>query len=425
MKKYIFVVLFTFFSSFTTAFADTEEQLVVVIHSYAEDFKHTSEIKSGIDEEFSDMNHVIIKHEYMDTKNYFDEELMQYMFETYRIKYSDLKVDAVIVSDNNAMTFVDKYKEELFSQTDIFVATNVTLEREEFDIYDSFILFEEIPDYKKNINLIYDVFPATKTLHVIRDNSTTSDEIMFGLEAELVLQGRNYEIVEPMNAKELTAYVEGLDPLEDAVLWTLFFRDYSGNSYSTFEVLEPLSEVSPVPIFGMWEFYLGKGIAGGHLISSRDFGIVAAKAAIGCMTGVCLEASDFSGSDVSYYYFDYPLVKKYNMKNLPEIKYMINSPLSFISDNKEILIIFGIISVFLLLIILFQRNNIEHRKMVEDKNRKIIDLNEELIDTQKEIVERLGDMIESRSNETHSHVVRMSKISRFIGEKLEIGRAHV
>lgn len=61
------------------------------------------------------------------------------------------------------------------------------------------------------------------------------------------------------------------------------------------------------------------------------------------------------------------------------------------------------------------RENLE--RLVEQKTTEMQQLSQEIIDTQKEIVAKLGDVIETRSNETGNHVRRVAHISSLLAVK--------
>lgn len=69
---------------------------------------------------------------------------------------------------------------------------------------------------------------------------------------------------------------------------------------------------------------------------------------------------------------------------------------------------------FVILLVL----NLRKQRVINGYNTEVISLNREIIDTQRELVTTLDEVIENRSQETGNHVLRVCKLSRFIGEKM-------
>jgi HD-GYP domain-containing protein (c-di-GMP phosphodiesterase class II) len=392
---------------------------IVVIHSYAEDYQHTRDIREGINEAFEgEINGTMIRHEYLDTKNYLDDAYLERMKNIYMDKYKDVNVSAVIASDNNALYFLDQFKDDIFPNTNVFVATGITLTRDLIDQYDEITLIEEEPDYKKNIDLIMEIYPNLEKIHILVDDTATGYQVKQSLIDELEdYPDINYTFVEPDSLDDLLNYVDQLELQKDAFIWTVFFRDFSGESYYTYEVMDVLKETSPVPIFGFWEFYLDHGLTGGYLMSSKVFGEKAIEFVIDGLGGGGVKIVEIDETFFEYK-FDDLYLKKYGIIQLPYDSVRINTGLEFIAENKILFMIFASVIVLLSAIISILIYMIKSRNLVEKKDIEIIEINNVLISTQKEIIQRLGDVIETSSNETGQHVERMAKLSRFVAERL-------
>lgn len=110
-------------------------------------------------------------------------------------------------------------------------------------------------------------------------------------------------------------------------------------------------------------------------------------------------------------------MKAYNITEVPKNSTILNKPESYFEKNKTLIIIFsGIISVLMIIIILLIFV-IRQKTFLHLKNKEIVELNKDIIDTQKDLISRLGDVIETRSHETASHVKRVAEISKFLALK--------
>ncbi len=68
-------------------------------------------------------------------------------------------------------------------------------------------------------------------------------------------------------------------PPHSAILWFLLSEDAAGVPYMQDQALEAMREVASVPIFGLGDYELGRGIVGGPLMQTRSLGRAAAEVA--------------------------------------------------------------------------------------------------------------------------------------------------
>ena len=70
-----------------------------------------------------------------------------------------------------------------------------------------------------------------------------------------------------------------------AIFWFLLSEDAAGIPYTEDRALETLREVSAVPIFGMGDYQMGRGIVGGPLMQTKALGLQGADAALRMLRG--------------------------------------------------------------------------------------------------------------------------------------------
>ena len=61
-------------------------------------------------------------------------------------------------------------------------------------------------------------------------------------------------------------------PAKSVIFWFLLSEDAAGIPYSEDRALETMREVSVVPIFGMGDYQMGRGIVGGPLMQTKALG---------------------------------------------------------------------------------------------------------------------------------------------------------
>ncbi len=82
-----------------------------------------------------------------------------------------------------------------------------------------------------------------------------------------------------MNSEELAERLKGLDD-SSAVFINGMISDPGGRDMMYRGSTEWISGHSPVPVYSLWEGYLGHGIVGGKIVSGRMHGRMAAELAL-------------------------------------------------------------------------------------------------------------------------------------------------
>jgi signal transduction histidine kinase len=74
-------------------------------------------------------------------------------------------------------------------------------------------------------------------------------------------------------------------PLHSAIFWFLMSEDAAGVPYSEDRALETMREVATVPIFGMGDYQMGRGVIGGPLMQTKVLGQQGAEAGLRILNG--------------------------------------------------------------------------------------------------------------------------------------------
>lgn len=394
---------------------------VLVIQSYSWDYVHTRELNTGIEEVLKNQkDRINVRYEFLDSKNYWNQEYMEKIYKTMKEKYENEKFDGIILCDNDALNFYLSYGSNVFKGNPPTVATGINSINSIPSDLKGITVVEELPNYKKTIDvaLKQNSNKNIKKLHFIYDDTTTSRDVKKDMDILLKKDYSNYEFADyydktPMELKEIVD--KSID--EDLFFFVLYSRSIEGKPFLFDEVPRYALTNAKNPVYALWEFYINSGVLGGHLASSKKYGITAAKSLLDRWEGKELPKIIRENGDNQGYIFDYVVAQKYRIKYFPLGSKMINKPLSYIEQNKYIIIFFSTIIGVLGLIIVLLVRVIRQKHFIQKKNDEIGKLNQDIIETQKDIIARLGDVIETRSHETANHVKRVSKISGFLGEK--------
>lgn len=348
---------------------------ILVLHSYHQGLEWTDQISEGIRSVFPYKDEVKIYYEYLDTKRNYSQKYYEKLISLYREKARIINFDAIIVSDNAAFNFILKYGEELYPQTPVIFCGVNNLNKNLLKNHEDICGIVEKAEHRKIINLILKLHPDLNKLIIINDQTLTGKNIKS--ELKLILKEYenrlDYEIWDSFTIDELQNRLVKMD--KNNVIYLLVLnRDKNGNFISYNQGINIIRGVSNNPIYGAWDFFLGKGIVGGKLISAQAQGREAALMA----KKIISDQKDLSGKVVydngNDYFFDYLELKEFdiNKDELPANSKIINQPEPFLEKNYQFLfwglIFLAAIIVVLLIIFYFKY---KEKKKIEKLNREL------------------------------------------------------
>ncbi len=213
-----------------------------------------------------------------------DDALYRYLKE----KYDRIALDSVITEGQRAADF-------LLHHPDLFPKTQrnaVNLVRD-VRAMEGMRAFPFIDDHRKALLSVTEVMPGCEHIFVIADNSEVGERNKKGaLENAAFLPPHvKLEIWENLSFDELFARASNM-PTHSAILFYPLVRDRNGVSRVPRDVVTQLSRVANGPVFGLHDTFLGYGIVGGFLSSSRKEGALIAQIAMDGTANVPMPSSD-------------------------------------------------------------------------------------------------------------------------------------
>lgn len=262
---------------------------VLVLHSYQNDYEWTRLINQGINEELEEARDLScqVKSEFLDAKRAWDEGRAEAFAGHLSRRYSGFPPDLVLVSDNDAYEFMLLHGERIFGSVPwVFTGVNDFSETSIARVRNRVTGVVERIDYESTLRLILELFPETREVKVLLDQTTTGPKTLH----ELLMTAESTRFPLPVTSfpdvpfREVLRTAVGL-PETTAVFLLAYARDGAGELWSTRDVASRVSAAASGPVFAIWDFFLGHGIVGGALTSGLDQGREAGRMALRILRG--------------------------------------------------------------------------------------------------------------------------------------------
>jgi len=261
-----------------------------------------------------------IEIEYLNLVRHQDPDYLRGWIELLKTKYATKRPDLVIPVYVPALEFTLEHRETIFPKVPIvFCSAPLKLaERAHHEPKVTGVTFRL--DIAGTIAAIRHLHPTRHRLLVL---SGSTDQ-------ELVFKRTVHDAIRAMNTGMEIEFVAGLprDPLLErvaaadrntSILMLSYDQDSAGNHYSTVDIVEQLSIMSPAPLYGLYDTLLGHGIVGGSLASAETQGKLAGGLAVRVLQGERPEDIPLVGLDTVRLQFDARQLRRCNIPdaNLP------------------------------------------------------------------------------------------------------------
>ena len=377
----IFLVLFILLSS-------TYAKEVLLLHSYHKGYTWSDDISDTIEKNFKQYDKIELTTVYMDTKRVAGPIYLDNLASLYKEQFQKRKFDLIIASDNNAFEFAIRYHHYLFKDLPILFAG--------INNFDKSFLYEnnmqkymtgvvEQVDLEKNFKLILQLHPKMKNLLILNDKSKTGLALKRDLRKIIRKYEKkiNIEYIDNMDILKIKNKVKNLTK-DSVILFVLLFKDKKGKYFTYKKSLKQIRKNAKVPIYGLWDFYMGNGIVGGLLTSAVSQGDEVSDMAIDILVNnKSIQDIPILEKSPNRYIFDYKELKRFNINVsafLDDYE-IINEPITIYKEYTKFVIL-SIISILILtIIVVSMRANIQRRKVLEKDLQNIVRFDKVLLNT--------------------------------------------
>ena len=249
-------------------------------------------------------------------------------------KYAGIRPDLIVASEYEALDFVVNHGGPAFSGIPMVVASMFQSEAEVLEKRElrqgvtGGILKEDMGGL---LPLVRTLKPGTRRIALVGGAAETDKYYYAVIRKALKRQASDLEVIElaGLAMPELLERVGSLPP-DSVVLYVTVFADGAGRQFVPREALSLVSRGANVPVFGLFDAFLGYGIVGGYQISFEAQGRKAAELAFRILGGESPDAIPLTVADAHPYEFDWRELKRWGIPEtaLPPGSTVINKEFS-------------------------------------------------------------------------------------------------
>ena len=257
-------------------------QNVLILNSYRQTFQWTYMETKGVLDTLKKSNQNIHYYiEDMDTKVFRptpqrEKNLLNY----YENKYTGIKFDAIIITDDNAINFVRKYKQhKIFKDAKVFFGGVNNLKLKDSLDKNIYAGVFETKEPLANLNIARKIVTNLKTIYIIGDNSVSANKVLQYYESKFTntkdikfvyLNNKNFEFIEQS--------LQNYDSNSAMMALTYGSMFENGEKISAFDVLYKLSKIyhNPIIVHGSPFVYVNNSnVIGGNCSDAFSQGSIA------------------------------------------------------------------------------------------------------------------------------------------------------
>jgi len=352
---------------------------ILVLNSYHEGYAWSDGIMAGIHSVFSGIFSTNIMVEYLDTKRHHDADYYAAFKGLLELKYRDNPPDVLISSDDNALDFVLQNRDALFPDIPFIFNGIDKISPQRIAGQKNIYGVEENLNIGGTLDIAMELFPAARSVYFVSDGTPTGNsyfEKAKSLESDYASK-ISFEYLHDLSTGELEGALQAI-PEDSIVIYLIFIRDSQGRLLTLEESMEMVSSHTPAPVFCTWGFRPGLGMVGGNITTGFKQGEIAANIAHRILFGDMRGVPKISQAP-KINMFDYEVLEKYGVFNIPNDSVVYNKPFSFYEAYREltwtvIAIIASLLFISILLFFNIQQRRKIHARM-QDSMTSVVESN--------------------------------------------------
>lgn len=320
--------------------ADIKEALY--INSYDFGFTWSRLIADGVYDGFSKYelrgteSDIYVHTEFLDSKFISDAQHFFIIYNLFSNKFWDRQPDVIIVSDDNALLFIQKYGEKLFPGIPVVFTGINNYESLLSDMPEDYTgIIEKLP-IEENIDLIISLHPSLETIYVVTDDTYSGKAIHQQTDNISKKFNGSIDIRYPLPGLGADEMIESLSelPEDSAVLFITYnTKDSDGDTYYSDYYVDALSNQELFPVYTVMDQYNQLGVTGGYQISPYELGKQASDYAVRILEGTNPKDLPVELNPQYITSLNYEHIKKFDLRggDIPPGTHFFNTPPSTVT----------------------------------------------------------------------------------------------
>ncbi|WP_372398136.1 EAL domain-containing protein [Azospirillum sp. HJ39] len=383
--------------------ATAPHRTVLVLHSYHQGYEWTDGQAAGIVQALAMAHDTLPVVHYLDWKRFPNPAGLDRLRALIAYRHPKGTVDAILTTDDAALAFALDLRREIYGPVPLVhggVIGSTARRLTEGEAAAAGV--DEAKDIEGTLRMAQAANPNLRRLYILRDHTESGLALDVEIEklaaAGRIPAGLTRQFLPDLPFAQLEEHLATL-PVDSAVLLGTYATDRDGLVLPPEQFLELLSEKSSVPIYGLQDYLLGHGLAGGSLLSGQEHGRALGELAATLLNGapaadrsVDLPAERRSSVIKA---MDHRQVERFglDLSRVGPLDLMVNKPFSFLESYRWLVVTVGIVIVMLACMVLVLAFALRQRRAAEAALQRS---NLALGDSRRELQCRLDELTASQ-----------------------------
>lgn len=400
-KSSVFIIIFVLLLPLYGFSKSQEKRNVLYVSSFTYNNSWSINCKEAMMNKFKKEGYTIyLKEIYLDEKSNSEEKRIE-IIKNYFSKNKE-HIDVIIAFDYGATNLFLTYTDSIISKIPIVFVSELETERT--------VDFKNITGITSDygIGRVYKnglkIFPNTRKVYVWADKSPTGEFFMKQAKQTLcAYENEGIEIeygVDAKNKEELLTKFRNVEPYS-FILFSTWQVDDNGQLYISNDLYPEIIKSTKVPIFTVFDGFIGSGFIGGFVQVAKNNGEAAALKSVRIFNGEIPEKISIDNiPPVPLYDYAEIVARKGVFAALPENTVAKNIGKAFFNNHKILVTLVSAIIIFIISILILRYKNIILNKKIKfkEEHEKDLQLNIKLLSSGMPSVQILSWDYNERTN---------------------------
>ena len=383
--------------SATASPIEPPKKTVLVLFPFQVDIPVSKTTFQTMQEEFASVNDLALTvyYEFIDSNRFSDSAYQQQLFDLFAAKYGDKPIDLVILETETTLNTWLKQRDKIAPNAPVVFFDTLSETFDTWQLPPDVTGVGGVLNYTPAIEWILSARPAVNEVVVVHGAGAIdlAPDNIRPVEAFAQEMGQKVGItnLSTLPLSDIKSRVAALPP-SAVVLYHPMFEDAAGDKYGPGPVLRELAAVSPVPVIGGFDQFIGLGVTGGSMYSLEQQTRQAAQIGLRILRGEAVSAIPRLDNRNSPFIFDHQALQRYDipLSALPPDSIVKNHQHSFWEIYQ--LQIIGVSVIFVVLLLLVVALSLFSRQL----NKARLELHDLNANLENQVQERTADLSQAK-----------------------------